>query len=321
VTARNPSHPTRPTDEETSVTRPPRILPAENRRVVAQGGLGYLEGARWHDGALWFSDMTRGVICRLTPEGVVEDVVEVPGRPSGLGFAPDGSPMVVSILDGRLLRVGPDGLEELADLSEVAFHPNDMAVDREGRAYVGPQGYVFGSEPIGVGLIIRHPDGRIETGGEDLIFPNGIAISGDGRTLVVAESFSAPRARLTAFDIEDGGGLTNQRVFAEFGSPDIESVDGIGIDSEGAVWAGFPWIGEFRRVLEGGEVTDVIRIEPDTTAYPDGGTFAVDAVLGGPDLRTLYLLISDTNPERLVAGFQAEGRIEAIEVDVAGIPG
>ncbi|MBY4208061.1 SMP-30/gluconolactonase/LRE family protein [Rhodococcus fascians] len=299
----------------------PRILPAENRRVVAQGGLGYLEGARWHRGALWFSDMSRRMICRLSPGGVVEDVAEVPGVPSGLGFDPDGAPMVVSLADGRLLRWGRDGLEELADLAPVAYHPNDMAVDKEGRAYIGPQGYDFGTEPVGVGLVIRHPDGRMATGGEDLIFPNGIAISGDGQTLVVAESFRAPRTRLTAFDVKDGGELINQRVFAEFGSPDVESVDGIGIDSEGAVWAAFPWIGEFRRVREGGEVTDVIRIEPDTATYPDGGNFAVDAVLGGPDLRTLYLLISDTNPERLVAGFQAEGRIEAIDVEVAGIPG
>lgn len=299
----------------------PRIVPANERRVVAQGGFGYLEGARWHNGALWFSDMTRRVICRMTPEGVVEDIVEVPGRPSGLGFAPDGSPMVVSLEDGRLLKVGPEGLEELAELASIALHPNDMAVDREGRAYIGPQGYIYGTEPIGVGLIVRHPDGRIDTGGEDLIFPNGIAISGDGRTLVVAESFRAPRARLTAFDIEDEGTLTNQRIFAEFGSPDIESVDGIGIDSEGAIWAAFPWIGEFRRVREGGEVTDVIKIEPDTNTYEDGGTFAVDAVLGGPEMRTLYLLIADTSPERLVAGFDAVGRIEAIDVDVPGLAG
>ena len=297
----------------------PRVLPADARRVVAQGGLGYLEGARWHRGTLWFSDMSRRKICRLSPEGLAEDIADVPGRPSGLGFAPDGTPMVVSMDDGRLLRVTSSGLEELAYLAPVAYNPNDMAVDREGRAYIGPQGYAFGSDPIGVGLIIRHPDGRIETGGEDLIFPNGIALSGDGRTLVVAESFRAPRTRLTAFDVTDDGALVNQRVFAVFGPPDTETVDGIGIDSEGAVWAAFPWIGEFRRVREGGEVTDVIRIEPDTAAYPDGGSFAVDAVLGGPDMRTLYLLISDTSPERLGNDFDATGRIEAIEVEVAGI--
>jgi sugar lactone lactonase YvrE len=301
------------------MVRSSRVLPADARRVVAQGGLGYLEGARWHRGALWFSDMTRRKICRLSPGGEPEDVAEVPGRPSGLGFGADGAPMVVSIEDGRLLRVGSSGLDELADLAPVAFHPNDMAVDREGRAYIGPQGYVFGSDPVGVGLIIRHPDGRIDTGGEDLIFPNGIAISGDGRTLVVAESFRSPRARLTAFTVTDEGALVDQRVFAEFGSPDTETIDGICIDSEGAVWAAFPWIGEFRRVREGGEVTDVIRIEPDIAAYPNGGTFAVDSVLGGPQMRTLYLLISDTSPERLGDSFDATGRIEAIEVEVAGI--
>jgi sugar lactone lactonase YvrE len=301
------------------MVRSPRVLPADARRVVAQGGLGYLEAARWHRGALWFSDMSRGKICRLSPEGLVEHIADVPGRPSGLGFAPDGSPMVVSVEDGRLLRFTSSGLEDLADLAPVAYKPNDMAVDREGRAYIGQQGYDFGSDPVGVGLIIRHPDGRIDTVGEDLIFPNGIALSGDGRTLVVAESFRAPRTRLTAFDVRGDGALVNQRVFAEFGPPDPETVDGIDIDSAGAVWAAFPWIGEFRRVHEGGEVTDVIRIEPDTAAYPDGGSFTVDAVLGGQDMKTLYLLISDTSPERLVNGVDATGRIEAIEVEVAGI--
>lgn len=298
----------------------PRVLPASARRVVAEGGLGYLEAARWHRGELWFSDMTHRTVCRLSPAGHVVEVAEVPGIPSGLGFAPDGAPLVVSVEDGRLLRLGADGREELASLTPFAFHPNDMTLDREGRAYIGQMGYEFGDDPVGVGLIIRHPDGRLEMGGEDLVFPNGMAISGDGRTLIVAESFRAPRTRLTAFDIAHDGTLAGQRVFAEFGSPDVETVDGIGIDSEGAVWAAFPWLGEFRRVREGGEVTDVIRIEPDTATYPDGGTFAVDAVLGGPELRTLYLLISDTRPERLANGFEATGRIEAIEVEVAGIP-
>jgi sugar lactone lactonase YvrE len=297
----------------------PRVHPADARRVIAQGDLGYLEAARWHGGMLWFSDMSRRKVCRLSPGGVPEVVADVPGRPSGLGFDTDGTLMAVSMEDGRLLRARGGELVELADLSPVAFGPNDMAVDKWGRAYIGQQGYVFGNEPVGVGLIIRHPDGRIDTSGKDLIFPNGIAISGDGSTLVVAESFRAPRTRLTAFDVTAQGTLMNQRVFAEFGPPDPETVDGIAIDSEGAVWAAFPWLGEFRRVREGGEVTDVIRIEPDVAAYPDGGSFAVDAVLGGPDMRTLYMIIADTSPERLGNDFDATGRIEAVEVEVAGI--
>ncbi|WP_078949493.1 SMP-30/gluconolactonase/LRE family protein [Streptomyces mutabilis] len=297
----------------------PRVLPADARRIVAQGGLGYLESARWHDGTLWFSDMTRYKVYRLSSDGRPEVVADVPGRPSGLGFDPDGAPMVVAIDDAQLLRLGNATPEKLADLAPVAFHPNDMAVDRNGRAYIGPQGYVFGEDPVGVSLVVCHPDGRIDTGGEDLIFPNGIAISGDGRTLVVAESFRAPRTRLTAFTVTDDGSLVDQRVFAEFGSPDTETIDGICIDSEGAVWAAFPWIGEFRRVRDGGEVTDIIRITPDTEAYPDGGAFAVDLALGGPEMRTLYMLISDTNPQRLGNSMDATGRIEAIEVDVAGI--
>ncbi|MFE2218215.1 SMP-30/gluconolactonase/LRE family protein [Streptomyces canus] len=300
------------------MTHSPKVLPADARRVVAQGGLGYLESARWHRGALWFSDMTRCKVCRLSPGERPEDVADVPGRPSGLGFGSDGSPMVISLDDAKLLRLGNTTPDKLADLAPIAFHPNDMAVDRDGRAYIGQHGYAFGNDPVSVGLVVRHPDGRIDTGGEDLIFPNGIAISADGRTVVVAESFRAPRTRLTAFTVTDDGVLADQRVFAEFGSPDTETIDGICFDSEGAVWAAFPWIGEFRRVRDGGEVTDIIRIDPDTATYPDGGNFAVDAILGGPEMRTLYLLISDTNPERLVNSFDATGRIEAIEVEVAG---
>lgn len=297
----------------------PRLLQTDARRVVAEGGLGYLEAARWHRGALWFSDLTRRKVCRLSADGFLEDVAGVPGRPSGLGFDPDGQPMVVSMEDGRLLRLGSGGLEELADLRAVAFNPNDMAVDLEGRAYITPQGYEYGSDPVGVSLIIRHADGRIDRGGEDLVFPNGIAITGDEQTLIVAESFRTPQTRLTAFDITAHGMLINQRVFAQFGPTDTDTVDGITVDSEGAVWAAFPWAGEFRRVREGGEITDVIRIEADTATYPDGGNFAVDAVLGGPAMRTLYLLISDTSPKRLRNDFEAVGRIEAIEVEVPGI--
>ncbi|MGV0341496.1 SMP-30/gluconolactonase/LRE family protein [Corynebacterium mastitidis] len=306
---------------EEIMKKSPKLLPASARRVVAEGNLGYLEGARWHQGALWFSDMTRRKICRMIPGENVEDIADIPGTPSGLGFAPDGTPMVVSLKENRLLSVEESGLKEIADLTQVAFHPNDMAVDNEGRAYIGPQGYEFGSEPIGVSLVICHPDGKIEPAGTDLIFPNGIVISGDSRTLIVAESFRAPHSRLTAFDIVEDGLLINQRVFAEFGPPDTDSVDGLSIDSEGAVWAAFPWTGEFRRVREGGEITDIIRIEPDKNTYQDGGTFAVDSVLGGPELRTLYLLISDTNPDQLVNNFDATGRIEAIDVEIPGLPG
>jgi sugar lactone lactonase YvrE len=284
------------------------------REVIAEG-LGYLEAARWHDGALWFSDIKHRTVHRLRPGGELERVVEVPARPSGLGFDADGSLLLISMEDEKLLRLRGGALEEVADLGAVAMHPNDRAVDREGRAYISQFGYDLfgGGPPVGTSLVVRHPDGSVATCGEDLVFPNGVALSGDGRTLVTAESFHAPRTRLTAFDVEADGALTNQRVFAEFGGPDTDVLDGICLDAEGAVWVGCPFAGEFRRVARGGEVTDVIAIPPE------GGNYCVDAVLGGDDLRTLYMLIADTDVERLGDDWDSSARIEVTRADVPGV--
>jgi sugar lactone lactonase YvrE len=284
------------------------------RRRIAEG-LGYLEAARWHRGALWFSDIREGTVNRLSPDGEPTVVARVPGRPSGLGFEPDGTPIVVSIEEERLVRLGASGVETVADLSGIAFRPNDMAVDREGRAYVTQLGYdIFhGGTPKGVGIVVRHPDGRLETCGRDLFCPNGITIAAGGRTLVTAESFATPKTRLTAFEIADGGALVGQRVFAEFGSTETDVVDGIAADVEGAIWVSFPFRGEFRRVLDGGRVTDVIRVPPE------GGNLCIDCVLGGPEMRTLFLLVADSSLERLANGWDSTARIEAVDVDVPGV--
>jgi len=288
---------------------------ADVSREVVADGLGYLEAARWHGGALWFSDIKHRTIHRMAAGGGLEAFATVPARPSGLGFEPDGSVLVISMEDSRLMRVRDGELEEVADLGPVSHHPNDMAVDREGRAYISQFGFDLfgGGPPETTGLLVRHPDGRIEAGGEGLTFPNGVALSQDGRTLVTAESFSAPRTRLTAFDVRDDGSLAGQRVFAEFGSPQEDVVDGICMDAEGAVWVGCPFAGEFRRVVEGGTVTDTIAIPTD------GGNYCVDCVLGGEDLRTLYLLVADTDVVRLGNDWDSTARVEAVRVDVPGI--
>ena len=284
------------------------------REVVADG-LGYLEAARWYDGALWFSDIKNHTVHRLPSGGQLETVVEVAARPSGLGFEPDGTLLLISMEDEKLMRLRDGTLEEVADLGAVSMHPNDMAVDGEGRAYVSQFGYDLfgGGDPVGTSLVVRHPDGRVDNYGEDLVFPNGVALSADGRTLVTAESFHAPHTRLTAFDVEEDGALTNQRVFAEFGGPDTDVLDGICMDAEGAVWVGCPFAGEFRRVAPGGEVTDVIAIPPE------GGNYCVDAALGGPEMRTLYLLIADTDVVRLGNDWDSTARVETVEVDVPGV--
>lgn len=220
---------------------------------VLMEGLAFPEGVRWHDGALWFSDMHGHVVIRLDPDGDAETVAAVPECPSGLGFLPDGRLLVVSMHDRRLLRHEDDGLQLHADLSGLAeWHCNDMCVDSRGRAYVGNFGDASAppEPPHPTVLIMVDPDGAARVVAEDLWFPNGIAVSPDGGTLVVAETRSVP-GKLTAFDVAADGGLSNRRTLASFegGFP-----DGLAMDAEGAVWVAFPFGDELVRVTPDGEV-------------------------------------------------------------------
>jgi sugar lactone lactonase YvrE len=291
-------------------------MSAAPRRTVVRD-LGYLEGARWYRDALWFSDLKLKRVHRLGADGDLTTVVEVPTTPSGLGFAADGSVLIMSLGDGHLLQLAPDGqtLTDIADLGEIGVHPNDMAVDHEGRVYASHFGFNwFDGEALKpTGLIVRHPDGRQELAGSGLEFPNGVAISQDRTTLYVSESFGSPNTRLTAFDVGTGGTLANQRTIHEFGPPETHVVDGICIDVEDGVWVSLCLRGEYHRVLPDGTVTDVIAIPPE------GGNYVVDSALGGPDMRTLYMLVADATVERIADGFDTTARIDAIDVDVPGV--
>jgi sugar lactone lactonase YvrE len=240
-------------------------------------------------------------------EGRIEIVVEVAGDPSGLGWTPDGRLLVVSMKDRRLLRLDPDGLAEVADLSELAtFHCNDMVVDAAGRAYVGNFGFDLhaDAEPCGANLILVHPDGRSEVAAPDLNFPNGTVITPDGRTLIVGESFGAC---LTAFDVAEDGSLSDRREWAKLQGA---VPDGICLDAEGAIWVASPVSGSVLRVREGGEVTHRVRVEHEAFA----------CMLGGPDRKTLFICTAaDSSPEKTG---DRRGRIEIVEVDVpgAGLP-
>lgn len=291
------------------------VVDPNRRELVVGPEEGYFEGARWHDGALWFSDFRKLGVSRVDAAGTPTKVATVPGRPGGLGFAPDGTPMVVSIDDCSVWRIGPGGeLEKLGFLGDDAIGTHDMAVDAEGRSYIAEWGYdvLGGEDPRPTGVLVRHPDGRVERQGSGLFLPNGIAVSPDGRTLVVAETFAQPHTRLTAFDIGADGLLSNQRLFAGLGPVESDSPDGLCMDVEGGVWVSFPFCGEFRRVLTGGEITDTIQIPKAE------GSHCVDCALGGPEMRTLYLLIADTDMERMADNYDATSRIEAVEVDIPG---
>lgn len=264
------------------------------------------EGPRWRDDRLYFSDMHSHVVLTVDLEGKRREVCTVPNAPSGLGWLPDGRLLVVSMTDRRLLRLEEDGrLCEVADLSEhAAYHCNDMVVDARGRAYVGNFGWDLhgGGTPQPAVLILVNPDGALRVAAEDLKFPNGCVITPDGRTLVVGETMGR---RLTAFDIEEDGSLSHRRVWAE--TPGILP-DGICLDAEGAIWVASPESQGCFRILEGGEITHKVEVETDAFA----------CMLGGPERKHLFLCTAGSSQPEACAQHR-DGRIEVVEVDVAGV--
>jgi sugar lactone lactonase YvrE len=271
---------------------------------ILADGFVFLEGPRWRDGRLFVSDMHDDRVLAVGLDGRVEAVLEVPGQPSGLGWLPDGRLLVVSMTDRKVLRVEAGGVAVHADLSAIAtFHANDMVVDGHGRAYVGNFGwdYESGAALRTTALALVHPDGRAVRAAEDLAFPNGMVLTPDGRTLIVAETFARC---LTAFDVAPDGSLANRRVWA---SVDPVFPDGICLDAAGAIWVASPLSSEVVRVREGGEVTDRIAI----------GRHTIACMLGGPDRRMLFVLTSQAI-RRDDARAKRSARIETVHVDVAG---
>ncbi len=217
-------------------------------------GLAFPEGVRWRDGAVWFSDMHDHRVLRVEPGGTPETVAEVPECPSGLGFLPDGRLLVVSMHDRRLLRLDHSGLREHADLSGLApWHCNDMFVDARARAYVGN----FGDDsappdpPRPTVLVAVDPDGSARAVADDLWFPNGIVVTPDGGTLVVAESRSVP-PRLTAFAVADDGSLSDRRTLVEFEAHELP--DGLALDAALRIWVAMPFGDELVRVSWDGRI-------------------------------------------------------------------
>ncbi len=268
-------------------------------------GFRFLEGPRWHEGRLWMSDMGGGKVYTLSETGALEVLVEVPNDPSGLGFLPDGTPLIVSMQDRRVLRLEAGELVCHADLSAlVGEKPNDMVVDRLGRAYVGNFGYDIEAEadyqPANLVLVL--PTGEARVVADDLAVPNGTVILDGGETLVVAESLGH---RLTAFDIAADGSLSGRRIYANLGNHDP---DGICLDQDGGIWVSCFAQDVYLRVLEGGEVTDRV---------PVPGRRAVACQLGGTDGRTLFCLTCEATWEEICAG-GARARVETARVAVPG---
>jgi sugar lactone lactonase YvrE len=271
-------------------------------------GLLFPECPRWHDGRLWFADQHLKRVFVVDERGTAELVVEVPNHPSGLGWDAEGRLLIVSMNDRRLLRLDGRELTQVADLSPYThFHCNDMVVDGKGRAYIGNFGFDLwsGVAPSPTNLVLVEPGKSIRVVASGLLFPNGMVITPDERTLILSETFGE---RLLAFDIEADGSLSNRRVWAHIGRP----TDGICLDAEGLVWAAVPARpGAFLHVAEGGAIKERIS----------GGEYGGFAcMLGGPDGRTLFLLEArDMRPGRML---ENNGRIRSVRVEAphAGRP-
>lgn len=289
------------------------------KATLLVGGIDFGEGPRWRDGRLWFSDFYAREVKTVSPAGDIRTEFGIDDQPSGHGWMPDGSLLVVSMTKRQLLRRSPDGTVRVhADLSQVAtFHCNDMVVDLQGRAYVGNFGFDLeaemrarGAAALATGhntatIALVQADGSVSAAAPDMSFPNGSVITPDGKTLIVGETLGA---RLTAFDIAPDGALSNRRVWASTGAC---APDGICLDAEGAIWVANALAPQCIRFAKGGEVLEVIE-----TGQP-----CYACMLGGDDGRTLFMLTAPGVGSSLVAG-AGRGRIMIATVAAphAGLP-
>ena len=285
-----------------------------NRTRVLCDGIYFGEGPRWHDGRLWFSDFHAHAVKSVSLSGDMRTEFEIEDRPSGLGWMPDGTMLVVSMTKRQVLRRAPDGTMSVhADLSHIAdFHCNDMVVDAVGRAYVGNFGFDLDAEMVSRGVesvLADHPtarlaciapDGFASVAADDMHFPNGAVITPDGKTLIVGETLAGV---LTRFDIAADGNLSGRRIWAAT-FPRVP--DGICLDAEGAIWIANPIGPECVRIAEGGEVLDVIETGQNCYA----------CMLGGDDGRTLFMLTAETAIAE-EAALSPRGRILVATVDAA----
>ena len=272
-------------------------------------GLCFGEGPRWRNDRLYFSDMHDNTVYAVDTSGNLETIVQLEDdEPSGLGWLPDGRMLIVAMRNRKLLVLDGGGLTEFADLSGIAtYHCNDMVTDLEGRSYVGNFGYDLhnDAEFQKAALILVHPDGTTELAADDLAFPNGTVITPDGKSLIVGESFGA---RLTAFDINPDGSLANRREWAKM---DGAVPDGICLDEAGGIWVASPVSHEALRVIEGGEVTDRVKIENQAYA----------CMLGGPDGRTLFIMTSRaSHPDECKTEKSAAVEFVTVKHAGAGLP-
>lgn len=277
----------------------------DNEASILATGFGLVEAPRWHDGRLYFSDWYAHDVITLDPQGRPEVFAHVESLPLCTDWLPDGRLLLVSVNDGLLLRREPDGtLHTHADLNTAISTGgwNDIVVDGRGNAYVGNVAAAFtGGDPKAGTVVLVTPDGTARQVADGLAFPNGLAVTRDNSTLIVAESYAN---RLTAYDIAPDGGLSRGRVWAALGDG---VPDGICVDAEDAVWYADVPNKRCVRVAEGGEVLRTVTL--------DRGGFS--CALGGPDRRTLFITAAEwVGPPEMVP--PGTGQLLAVEVAVPG---
>ncbi|MCU1615772.1 MAG: SMP-30/Gluconolaconase/LRE-like region family protein 4 [Frankiales bacterium] len=292
-------------------------------RVVASG-FTFLEGPRWHRGALYVSDFHSRGVYAVTAGSAVAQLHVVPGTPSGLGFSPDDRLMVVSMTDNSVLIADPSSGELAlhADLRHLQAGPaNDMLVDGRGRAYIGCDGFnEDAGEPIrSAPLVFVDTAGNTSIVADDLFYPNGMALSPDGQTMYVAETLAA---RVSAFRVTPSGALEDRRVWATFdAAPALGSIadaieelailpDGLALDVNGNLWVADAKGCGVSLFSEGGDVIDRVAT----------GELAVYAVaLGGDDLRTLFMCAAMPLSARK-PGDVPHAELLACRVSTPGVP-
>jgi len=280
-------------------------------------GIDFGEGPRWHNGRLWFSDFYQQTISSVEIHadgtGTRHVELEYDGRPSGLGWLPDGRLLFVSMLDRKVMRQEADGsIVEHADLSAVAGgHTNDMVVSSTGIAYVGNFGFDFeaGEAVETTTLAIVRPDGSVTADTRELLFPNGAVLTPSENTLIVGETFGG---QFTAFTVDHDGSLTEPRIWANV---EGTAPDGCTHDHDGGIWFSDAAGRQVVRVIGSGHIHDPMTIRIGTP----NNTYA--CMLGGDDGKTLFVLTCDDASPDVAAG-TATGALFSTRVESphAGLP-
>lgn len=273
----------------------------------------FTESPRWHDGAFWFSDIGRGTVNRVGADGHSEVVVSDIPAASGLGWTKSGDLLVASLATSTIYKVGRDGkpMAIAGPEQHGSAATNDMATAGS-RSYISCAGHVFQmgddeatlAKPVGAVLLLDHDSGTCRKVAGELKMPNGIAITPDGKTLILAELYAC---RILHFDIRDDGSLSEPRVFVQLN----HIADGISLDAEGGLWIG-TGLDRCQRIDATGKPTDSVVV-------PEGWS-CVAPMLGGPDGRTLYIAANKMEkPDDIFTG-KAQGRIVTARVEIPAAP-